>query len=111
MSTNSQCTVVQAALHASQRLQGKLESELQECRNTASTHCAAAAQAAAASQAELEAIKRQLGDSEQRAEALQVREEEARTQTKQLATALTAAQVDYQVLWRPVPGLMLPVLG
>lgn len=97
------CDGLQAALHASHQAKVSLESELQKSRATASNHSAATTQAAVAFKAELETAKQQLCDSQQRAEALQVREEEARTQAKQLATALTAAQVDYQVLWQAAP--------
>lgn len=93
---------MQAALQVSHHTQSSLKSELQKCRTTASNNSAAATQAAAALQAELEAVKRQLCDSQQGSETLQLREEEARNQAKQLATALTAAQVDYQVLEQPV---------
>ena len=103
VSNYSHCHNLQAALHASHQAKVSLESELQKSRITASNHSAAATQAAVAFRAELEAAKQQLSESQQRAEALQVREEEARTQAKQLATALTAAQVDYQVLWQAAP--------
>ena len=77
-----------------------MESELQQCRATASSHSTAATQAAAALQADLQAVKQQLSGSQRHAEALTIREEEARTQAKQLASALTAAQGDYQVIWQ-----------
>lgn len=90
-------TSLQAALHTSCQTQAKLESELQQLRTTASSNSAAATKSAAASQAELEKLQQQLRDSQQQADALKSREEEARMQAKQLATALTAAQVDHQV--------------
>lgn len=88
---------MQAALQASHQAETRLDSELQKCRDAISSHDAAAAAAAASLRAELEALQQQLSDSQRHAEGLQVREEEARSQAKQLATALTAAQVDYQV--------------
>lgn len=89
--------MVQAALHASRQAEAKLDSELQKCRDAISRHDTAAAAVAASLRVELETLQQQLSDRQRHAEGLQVREEEARSQAKQLATALTAAQVDYQV--------------
>ncbi|KAL3146280.1 hypothetical protein ABBQ32_002981 [Trebouxia sp. C0010 RCD-2024] len=96
MRLSQELTDAKAALQASHQAETRLDSELQKCRDAISSHDAAAAAAAASLRAELEALQQQLSDSQRHAEGLQVREEEARSQAKQLATALTAAQVDYQ---------------
>ncbi|DBA92094.1 TPA: hypothetical protein ACH3X1_015822 [Trebouxia sp. C0004] len=85
-----------AALQACRQSQARAEQELQQCNAAASRHSATAAQAATASQAELESLRRQLSSCQQESQALRSREEEARQQTRQLAAALTAAQKDYQ---------------
>ena len=90
-------SMLQAALLAYHKNQTQLETELAQCKASAASHTTAAAQVTAALHAELECLKQKLRDGQQHAEALKGREEEARSQSKQLATALTAAQVDYQV--------------
>ncbi len=90
--------MAQAALQITHQAQATVERELQQCKATASTHSTNAAQAAAATQAELELLRQQLSACQQETQAVRGREEEARNQVKQLATALTAAQTDYQVV-------------
>ena len=88
---------LQAALKLSGQAEVTLQKELQRLKSTASSQASAAKQAASAAQAELSSLTQQLSVSRLEAQALREREEDARSQSKQLTAALTAAQVDYQV--------------
>lgn len=88
---------MQGTLQAAQQARAQLEQSIQSHRTDTAHATSMAAQAAAASQADLHRLEQNAKALQQELQAARIRTDEDRAQIKQLATALTAAHDEYQV--------------
>lgn len=92
---------MQGALQASQQARAQLEQSLQSHMAEVARTSTATVQSAAACQAEMHRLESQAKALQQDLLAARSRADEERAQTKQLASALTAAHDEYQVMTLP----------